>query len=451
MSNSEDRRRSKFSAALLAAAIVLGSPGVSWSDGSGGYSSLRYDIDYPTIGYSRTPVRNEIARLQKQIDRGEVKLEFKPPRGYLDSVLATLRIDPSSQVLVFSKTSLQIDGISGATPRAIYFNDDTYVAWIPNVPLLEIATMDSDLGAVFYAIQNTEGGSARIERETSRCLSCHDTFSMSGGGVPRFMLVSAIVGVDGTLMPNGWSRETNDRTPIRDRWGGWYVTGEHGSMVHLGNLQLRASNPPADLDLVRRGNLKTVAGLFDTTRYLTDKSDIVALLVLEHQLYVKNLITRANYKARTFVAREAGGDDDVKWDELSPKTRQLITRMSEQLVQAMLFVGAAPLTDKVTGNAGFEEKFQALGPRDSQGRSLRDLDLQTRLFKYPLSYVVYSEGFDALPDYVRGYVYKRFAEILTGRDRSHTFAHLSEADRTAVREILAATKPGFAQVLRSAR
>jgi hypothetical protein len=375
-------------------------------------TGLRYDQDYPAIAYSARPRANEIARLQAQLDRGEVSLEWRAPRGYLDSLLKTLRIDPSSQVLVYSKTSLQFRLIRGSTPRAIYFNDDTYVAWVQGTDFLEIATMDSERGAVFYTLPNHRGDAPVMQRETNRCLSCHDTFSMTGGGVPRFLFLSAPVDAEGILLPREISIDTDDRTPLEKRWGGWYVSGQT-SHAHRGNSLLK----------------------FDTSPYLTDRSDVVALLVLEHQLYIKNLITRLNFKTRSLGT--------------TPRATRSLQRLRDQLLEAMLFSHAAPLPAPVSGGAGFEAAFARLGPRDPAGRSLRDFDLKTRLFRYPLSYVIYSEGFDALPDDTRRYLYEKLAAILAGTDSGPAFAHLSAQDRTAIREILLATKPEFASVARN--
>lgn len=401
-------------------------------------TALRYDTDYPDIGYAERPVNNAIARLQARLDRGEVKLAFHPTRGYLDSLLNALGVDPSSQTLVYSKTSLQVDAISAATPRAIYFNDDTYVAWVQGMRMLELATMDSDLGQVFYTLPNRESAAVHLQREVLRCLNCHDTYSLSGGGVPRFSFMSSLVGTNGEPLKGEVPSETIDRTPIRDRWGGWYVTGRHGDQAHLGNILVDRAAAPVDLDSLRRGNLDTLDELFDTRPYLTDKSDIVALLVFEHQAYIQNLITRVNFKARTVMARQAGG-------ALSPQVQAALKALMEPLVQAMLFVDAAAITGKITSGSGFDTWFQAQGPRDPLGRSLRELDLTTRLFKYPLSYLVYSDGFDGLPDYAKSYIYGRFAEILSGRDQSKAYSHLSVSDRKAMMEILTATKPAFAR------
>ncbi|MGC1460014.1 MAG: hypothetical protein WA825_17185 [Steroidobacteraceae bacterium] len=410
-------------------------------------SALIYDSEYPVIGYSAMPMSNPIARLQRQLLRGETKLEFKARRGYLDSVLTHLRINPSSQLLVYSKSSLQVEWVNASTPRAIYFNDDTYAAWVQAVGLLEFVTMDSELGPVFYTMINQKDTPPAFGREILRCLDCHDKFALQGGGVPMFRVTSSYVDVNGLTLKPIAASEVTDQTPLGIRWGGWYVSGRQGSQVHLGNLQVRTVGELDNMDLVRRGNVLSLAALLDTHPYLTDKSDIVALLVFEHQATVYNLITRINFKARSRIAREFNAASVVvaMHNRLNPKTEAWMQQLSEPLVQAMLFANAAPLTDTVASTSGFDTWFQAQGPRDKAGRSLRDLDLRTRLFKYPLSYLVYSPAFDELPDYVRDYVYGRFADILSGRDVHGPLSKLSAADRQAIMEILTATKPDFAR------
>jgi hypothetical protein len=414
-----------------------------------GGSALRYDTDYPAIGYGEKPTHNAIARLQSRLDRGEVRLKFAPPRGYLDSVLAALGIDPGSQTLVYSKTSLQFTLIRAATPRAIYFNDDTYVAWIPGTQFLEIATMDSALGPVFYTLSNESPAEVRVDRETSRCLTCHDTWGMAGGGVPRLLFMSTLVDTNGEALTGKPGDETTDRTPIADRWAGWYVTGQHGTQTHLGNIQAEPGEDLAQVASLRRGNIDTVRGLFDTRSYLTDKSDIVALLVFEHQAYIDGFITRANFKSRTVLARNgldpAGA---MSWSALAPQVQKPLKSMLESLLQGLLLVDATTLTDKVTSTSGYTRWFETQGPRDSKGRSLRELDLRTRVFKYPLSYLIYSDGFDGLPACDKEYIYMRLADILSGRESSSTYAHLTPDERREVLEILTATKPAFAEVAR---
>ena len=410
------------------------------------YSQLRYDSDYPTVGYSGAAVDNPIARLQARLDRGETRLEFNGVRGYLDSLLKALGIDASSQVLVYSKTSLQIDHINAAMPRAIYFNDDSYVAWVQGSDLLEMTVMDASLGAVFYTLKNSPDGGSQFERRTSQCLTCHDTYAMSGGGVPRFLISSTLVDTNGIILGNEVARETDDRTPLADRWGGWYVTGVPDNEAHLGNIQIPVRTTAVPSHLAQRGTLASLSTLFDTHPYITDKSDIVALLVLEHQIEVKNLITRLSYKSRSFLARDAAAraPTPVTFETASPETQTAVRGMTEQLVRALLFKDAASYRHAIAGTAGYDRWFASQGPRDAQGRSLRDFDLHKRLFKYPLSYVIYSEAFDALPRYVKAGIYARLREILSGEDRGADFSYLSDEERRPILEILAATKPDFA-------
>jgi hypothetical protein len=413
-----------------------------------GSAQVRYDQDYPLIGYSEAPTENQIARLQKKIDSGQIKLKWEAGRGYLDSLLKALDIDPSSQVLVYSKTSLQIDSIKPSTPRAIYFNEDSYVGWVQNSNLIELSVMDAKMGAVFYGLQNKPDVPVKVEREMNRCLNCHDTFSLSGGGVPRFLLSSTLVDNNGVARTMELVSETDDRTPLNERWGGWYVTGKTNGLQHLGNVLVHGAVDVKALNKVQRGTLEQLTKEFDTKPYLTDKSDIVALLVLEHQLYVKNFITRLNYKARTFVSNDlpASNGDNIALKDMSPKTQSLVKGMTNQLIKSMLFVGAADFPKTITSTSGFDKWFQAQGPVDKKGRSLRQLDLSTRLFKYPLSYVIYSEAFDALPNYAREYAYVRIVEVLTGKDTSPVFAMVAAADRKAMLEILVDTKPEFAKL-----
>jgi hypothetical protein len=405
-------------------------------------TQLPYDTEYPVMHYGRAPTHNAIAQLQQRLAAGSVKLSFSAPRGYLDSVLQALRIDPSSQVLVYSKTSLQTGEISAATPRALYFDTDTYVGFVQDGANLELSAMDSELGQVFYTLPNRTAAAPKLQRETLTCLACHDTYEMSGGGVPRFLLMSSYVDIHGNQLTHEDSILTTDETPLESRWGGWYVTGHTGKQVHVGNILVTDVQQLVKIANVRRANIDTVDDLFNTKPYLSDKSDVVALLVLQHQETVQNLLTRVNFEVRNALAR-AGN----KPAGLSAKTREDLQGFMDDLAKAMLFGDAVPYTDSIRGNSGFDVWFQKQGIKDSQGRSLRELDLTTRLFRYPLSFLVYTPAFDALPDYARDYLFGRFAAVLQGHDASDTYAFMSAADRSATLQILAATKPAFAQYL----
>jgi hypothetical protein len=387
------------------------------------------------IAYSKTAPTDAVARLQQALDRGEVSLEFDRARGYLPAVLKRLDVPVSSQGLVFSRTSLQVDHISPWTPRAVYFSDDVYVGWAQKAPIMEIASVDPKLGAVFYTLDQTETEHPKFERQTRMCLICHDS-SQTTGGVPGFIVRSVFADRYGYPLtyPGMDESVTTDQTPIGERWGGWYVTGTHGSMQHRGNIVAPAlahelpniKTYITSVKLGANGNVTDLHDRFDVKRYLAPDSDIVALLVLTHQSSVHNLITAAGYAARV------DGDG-------SPRAQDA----AERLVRALLFANEAPLTAPIEGTSRFAEEFSARGPRDSHGRSLRDLDLTTRLFQHRLSYLIYSDSFNALPASVKAYVYRRLRQVLGGEDTSAAFSGFGADERQTILDILRETKPDF--------
>lgn len=417
-------------------------------------NAMRYDQEYPVVQYSGPARDNRISRLQQKIDKGEVKLQWEPGFGYLRSMLKALDIDPSSQTFVFSKTSLQTTHISEKTPRAIYFNDDTYVGFVQGSDLMEFTSADARVGLVFHGMINRQDTAPKWEREGGRCLTCHDTYSMMGGGVPRVMVMSAPV--DDATDPRTFSSasEVDDRTPIAERWGGWYVSGWYlpgadGKPVpHLGNLPLRAESSLRESDRLKaliptRDNRGNVEGYFDTSHYISDKSDVVALLVLEHQTFVQNLITRASFKIRTLASRDGQPSSVRRWADLDPKQQAAARQVMEPLLRAIFFADAVPLAGQVVTSSGFSERFAARGPKDAEGRSLRDMQLNKRLFRYPLSYMVYSESFNSLPPYALEYLDGRISEVLQGRDERLS-DKLTAGEREAISQILAQTHPRYA-------
>ena len=402
----------------------------------------RYDLEYPAIGYSSVRPSERIAKLQSELDQGVATLAFDDTNGYLSAVLEALAIDAASQLLVFSRTSVNKTHILPSRPRAIFFNDDAYVAVVPGAGMLEIATMDPQLGPVFFILEQRASATPQFDRQTVQCLRCHDSLTMTGGGVPRFILGSGYVDTQSNLVSHeGWVL-TSPETPFRFRWGGWYVTGKHGDLPHLGNIFVKDVKELQDLERLRIFNRRTLDGIIDSELYPTGHSDIVALLVIEHQVYVQNLITRVNYDVRTrFASDEQRLDDDNSGNRqfVTDEMKSFIEETTEPLVKALLYADEAELTAPITGSTNFAEYFETRGPYDSKGRSLRQFDLRTRTFRYPLSYLVYSDAFDALPRIVRDYIYRRFTEIL-GDDRA-------DAEERAVSlDILRATKTEFAVI-----
>jgi hypothetical protein len=395
------------------------------------------DLPFATGGVARAQAALEpvdpIAALDARIQAGEVRVPASGEHGYLEALLDVLDIPVSSQGLVFSRTSLQTDRIGPWAPRALYFNDDVYIGAVQGSPFLEIASIDPDEGAYFYTV-NQDGGTRPIfERQTTTCLMCHESKAVTGG-VPGVIVRSVLTDRLGYVVSSIQEGAVTDRTPFARRFGGYYVTGTHGTPIHAGNImspQLghevrRPEEFVRSVDRTAAANVTDLSGRFDTSRYLAPDSDVVALLVLGHQARVHNLIVQAHQAA-----------------EEVPVVSHRVDGAVENLLREMLFVREAPLTGPVRGTTAYASEFSARGPADAEGRSLRDLDLNDRLFRYPLSFLIYSSAFDALQDEVRERFYARLHAVLSPEHAEEAFVHLSVADRRAIREILAATKPEF--------
>jgi hypothetical protein len=374
--------------------------------------------DLPAIDYPNAPTSDPGELLNRKLATGEVKLKYDSKWGYLPALLKALDVNPDSQVLVFSKTSFQATRISPRQPRALYFNDTVSIGRVQGSDVLELATLDPKQGYVFYTFEDKKSDHPVFDRRDI-CLSCHH--GPATAGVPGIMVASVYPDSSGMPFARLGMPATDHRTRFQDRWGGWYVTGTHGGQQHRGNAVARDRTAPDVLDLRDTQNLLSLSKKFDTDPYLEKTSDLVALLTLEHQTRMTNLLTRIGWRSRI-------GED--------------VTADIEATVTYMLFADEAPLLAAVKGASTFQETFPQRGPRDPKGRSLRDFDLQTRLFRYPLSYMIYSEVFDSLPASARDRIYKRLFEVLTAKSPEPKFAKLTPETRQAIVEILTATKPG---------
>jgi hypothetical protein len=416
---------------LLLSLLVVSQPAFVFAD----------DFERAPIHYSKTKPNNAITRLQSALNDETLDLPFHRELGYLPAVLKALDIPKSSQTLVFSKTSLQRNRISPKMPRAIYFNDDVYVGFCKSGQVLEISAADPQLGAVFYTLEQQPTVFPRFKRENDSCMLCHA--SSQTRSVPGHTIRSVFTDRYGDPVLSLGTHRVDQTTPFEQRWGGWYVTGTHGKQTHLGNLLVTNRN---DRDAIAKNptgqNVTKLDTLFDTSAYLTPHSDIVALMVLEHQTEMHNLITRAGMQTRLalhdqmLLNKELGRTADYHSDT----TTRRIRSVGEPLVRYMLFAGEAKLTEKIAGTSTFTEDFAKRGPRDSKGRSLREFDLERRIFKYPCSYLIYSDAFAQLPSEMKEFVYQRLHEVLTDRDYTLHATHLTAADRQAMLEILCETK-----------
>lgn len=402
-------------------------------------------LDREPINYKTAPTDNAITALQQSIDGGKTKLGFVDDHGYLPAILKELNIPQSSQVLVFSKTSFQRERITPKTPRALYFNDDVYVGFCLRGDVLEVSTMDPNIGVAFYTLDQEPAAKPKFHRQTDNCLICHA--SSATGGAPGHVVRSVFPDRLGLPILSVGSFRIDHSSPLKERWGGWYVTGTHGNQTHMGNWIVENKRDPEAEGNSKGQNVTDLRSRFTVANYLTPHSDIVALMVLEHQTECQNRMARAliNTKQALYyqetLNRDLGEPADKKW----ASTTRRIESAAEQLVRYLLFSGEVKLEAPIAGTSDFAKEFAARGPFDKQGRSLRQFDLQTRLFKYPCSYLIYSRAFAGLPKDIKSHVFKRLTEVLTGKDTSAPFTHLSAADRQAVLEILRETVPDFPQ------
>jgi hypothetical protein len=374
---------------------------------------------HPSVNYLNGPTSDPVARLNAKLKSGALTLEAAGMSGYLRSVLDALDVPIESQMLVFSKTSFQQSRIGPQNPRAIYFNDEVSVGWVRGGDVLEFAAQDPTQGTVFYTLPQPGTGPVEFRRNNTSCVQCHS--SEATNYVPGMFIGSVYPQKDG-MPAYGPAYLTDHRTPFDLRWGGWYVTGTHSGR-HLGNAVVTDPNNLESMATLATSHVRSLEGRFELDGYPSAESDLVALLVIEHQAYMSSLITRIGWEAR--IGSAAG--------------RQL-TAAAAELVDYMLFVDEAPLPDHVEGSTRFAAVFQAKGPRDQKGRSLRDLQLNGRLMKYPCSYLIYSPAFDALPAAAKDVIYQRLWEVLSDVDQSPRYDKLTFADRQAIIEILRATK-----------
>ncbi|MBY0493598.1 MAG: hypothetical protein K2Y23_05245 [Cyanobacteria bacterium] len=398
----DEARSAKSGSVLLLAATVLlsGTVAVTQPRRSGAFDQ---SINHPAIKYLTADTDTVVDRLNAKLRDGSAKLVFDPKSGYLKSVLDLLDVPVESQVLVYTQTSLQAQHIRMDNPRAVYFNDSVSVGYIRGAGLIEVMAQDAAMGSIFYTVREEPAQQATFGRD-QQCLRCH--LSWDTLGVPGLSILTTFPRKSAMDYANGGT--VDHYKPIVDRWGGWYVTGKRVPPRHMGNYPLIVPKgitapPPAYVSL---------EGRFNLDGYLTPYSDIAALMVLEHQAHFSNLVTRAAWETK-----------------LGEPLR--IAEAADALADYMLFVDEAKITSRIEGSSGFAEKFSARG-------KLYELDLKTRLQKYPLSYMIFSPQFKSMPDAPKNLVMGKINRVLSGEIKDAKYAHLTPELRSAVREILSA-------------
>jgi hypothetical protein len=357
---------------------------------------------HPAIDYHGGALSDVVTALQRDVARGAVTLKHEGRPGFLLSVLERLDVPVDSQILLFSKTGIQNAFTSPQNPRALYFNDRVVVGYIPGAPVIELASHDPTQGVIFQTLKQDAWLAAQFARP-DRCLGCH--LSANSMDVPGILVRSMFAGVDGRAMPQLGSFLIDHRAPLQQRWGGWYVTGTHGKTGHMGNATVvDPANAGAAISEATL-NRTALPERVEAAAYPRRTSDIAALMVFDHQGQAINLLTRLGWEARVAIAE--GRLDFSRGD---------LRGLARETADYLAFGGETMLTEPVRGVSEFTRSFSGSGPRDRKGRSLRELDLQTRLFKYRCSYMIYSPAFDALPSAAKGAVLARLREVITERD-----------------------------------
>ena len=384
---------------LLAATTLLSTIITAQQRRSGAFDQ---SINHPAIKYLTADTNTVVDRMNARLRDGSAKLVFDPKTGYLKSVLELLDVPVESQVMVYTQTSLQAQHIKMNNPRAIYFNDEVSVGYIRGAGLIEIVAQDAAMGSIFYTVREEQAQQATFGRD-QQCLRCH--LSWDTLGVPGLSILTTFPRKSEMDYANGGS--VDHYRPIAERWGGWYVTGKRVPGPHMGNYPLIL---PKGIEAPPKPRA-SLEGMFDLDGYLTPYSDVVALMVLEHQAHFSNLVTRAVWETK--LGETMG-----------------IAEAADALADYVLYVDEAKLpTGGIEGSSGFTEKFSARG-------ELYELDLKTRLQKYPLSYMIFSPAFTSLPDAPKNLVMGKINRVLSGEISDPKYAHLTPELRKAILEIL---------------
>jgi hypothetical protein len=380
------------------------------------------DIDKPPHNYWTRPLKDRFSLLKADLESGKLALDRSGEKAFLISLLQALNIPVTSQMLVFSTTSLQLRFITPSNPRALYFTDDLYVGYIPG-GRLEIVSLDPEVGGIFYIFDIPRGDQpVRVER-SNRCMNCHSAADTQF--IPGLVIKSVVPGPTGGSLNAFRQEQTGHGIPFDQRFGGWYVTGASFTN-HWGNLIGRFSPQ----GLIK--NPVTPGKLFSYDRYPVASSDVLPQLLHEHQAGFVNRVLEASYRARTALHAGNGKLTAPQQQEFDAQAR-LVTRY-------LLFADEVPLpTGGVTGDPAFKADFLKSRKALPTGASLRDFDLHTRLFKHRCSYMIYSPVFQGLPASFKLRIYQELAGALNVERPDKTYAYLSADEKKSIRAILKAT------------
>jgi hypothetical protein len=396
------------------------------------------DFELKPHGYFTRKPQDPMSLLMEKIDTGEVKITEENGKPLVERLLRELKLDKDTQVLVFSKTSLQKRAVSYRNPRAIYFNESVYLGWMPN-GRVEVASFDPEIGPLFYFQRQLDDTRSRLFVRTRSCLGCHA--GNATNFIPGSLGRSVYPDRTGRVLKGIEDyRRSGHHIPLQDRYGGWFVSGQHGKMRHMGNSIATREDGQVTIDRKRFANLEKLDQFFPTDSYLAPGSDIAALLVFDHQVTMHHRLVEATYRARQALF-------DSKLDPMETDVAKLAAGRSireftegvDKVIDYMLFREEIALP-KVSCDANFRRAFTANKRTDKGGNSLKDLRLDGRIFEHRCSFMIYSPSFEHMPPMLRGAIYDRLHQILTAQAPVKGFEHLGAEERTRIFEILRETK-----------
>jgi hypothetical protein len=386
------------------------------------------ELEAAPHNYYGRATKDRFARVQAEVEAGRLTLDRAGEKQFLANLLKALEIPESSQMLVFSTTSLQLSLISPSNPRALYFNEDTYLGFVPG-GRVEIISIDPELGGIFYILDIPKNDRPLAVERSRRCMNCHS--GSESGYVPGLVIKSVVPGRRGGSLDAFRVDRTGHGISLEERFGGWYLTGKHGLTNHWANAIGRPG--PGEImekDLIAPGDR------FSFSKYLVGKSDILPQLVHEHQAGFVNRVLQAGYAARALLHNNGGKLTGEMQETLKPHVREI--------VRYLLLADEARLpAGGIDGDSAFIEDFRKNRRSDHNGASLKDFDLRTRIFRHRCSYMIYSSMLDALPAAVKDSVFSTVIEALQGGADG---AHLPEAEKTVIRSVLRTTHREFARL-----
>lgn len=401
------------------------------------------NYENPPIAYSKTAPADAVTRLQSLLADGQLDLTGGEQQ-IVRTILTELAVPVASQLLVFSRTSLQRDRISPKNPRALYYSDTCYVGWVPG-GLIEITAIEPQLGPTFYVIdpRNPERAPGPQFTRDSDCLRCHGGHFVRG--IPGVFARSVFPDATGEPLFRLGSTLVDYRTPFEERWGGWYVTGQHGRTLHRGNTIASDANDTLDFPHAEGANLTDLSPHFNIARYPMPSSDIVSLLVFEHQIAVQNAITKASMEARRMLHYQAGLQEafgePTTAEPAYDSVKSVFASVTQNLVDHLLSKDEAPLPFGIKGGPEFIEAYASEAHSTREGNSLRDLSLRRRLYKFRCSPLIYSPMFHAMPASLKRQVYTSLVDALSKNPTTDRYTYIPEKERAEIRTILQETLP----------